>query len=40
MLARGVSPYWTEHLNRFRMFQQDMKKTLAEIEYALVNVEI
>jgi hypothetical protein len=36
----GISPYWTEHLNRFGMFQLDMEKSAAEIEYDLIDFEI
>lgn len=32
----GISPYWTEHLNRFGMFQLDMEKAVSDIEYDLV----
>ncbi len=35
MLA-GISPYWTEHINRFGIFQLEMEKKIAEIEYDLV----
>lgn len=35
-MLSGISPYWTEHLNRFGVFQLDMKKMIAEIEYDLV----
>ena len=31
-----ISPYWTEHLNRFGLFQLDMQKMMAEIEYDLI----
>lgn len=30
-----ISPYWTEHLNRFGIFQLDMKKIIVDIEYRL-----
>lgn len=33
----GISPYWTEHLNRFGVFQLDMQKMIADIEYDLVD---
>ena len=36
----GLSPYWTEHLNRFGVFQLDMEKVIAEIEYYLKKSEI
>jgi TnpA family transposase len=39
-ILSGISPYWTEHLNRFGVFQLDMQKMMAEIEYDLVNSEI
>jgi len=39
-ILAGMSPYWTEHFNRFGMFQLDMEKTTAEIEYDLQNSEI
>ena len=39
-ILAGMSPYWTEHLNRFGMFQLDMQKMMADIEYDLVNSEI
>jgi TnpA family transposase len=39
-ILSGISPYWTEHLNRFGMFQLDMEKTAAEIEYDLISSEI
>lgn len=39
-ILSGISPYWTEHLNRFGVFQLDMQKVMAEIEYDLVNSEI
>ncbi len=32
----GISPYWTEHINRFGIFQLEMEKKVAEIEYDLV----
>jgi len=35
-----MSPYWTEHLNRFGMFQLDMGKTAEEIEYDLQKSDI
>lgn len=31
----GISPYWREHLNRFGIFDLDMQKRAAEIEYDL-----
>jgi hypothetical protein len=39
-ILAGISPYWTEHLNRFGMFQLDMEKSAAEIEYDLIDSEI
>ena len=39
-ILAGISPYWTEHLNRFGMFQLDMEKTVAEIEYDLHKSDI
>ncbi|MCK4870523.1 MAG: Tn3 family transposase [Gammaproteobacteria bacterium] len=36
-ILAGISPYWTEHLNRFGTFQLDMQKIVEEIEYDLVN---
>lgn len=39
-ILSGISPYWTEHFNRFGVFQLDMQKAMAEIEYDLVNSEI
>jgi TnpA family transposase len=39
-ILTGISPYWTEHLNRFGVFQLDMQKMMAEIEYDLVSSEI
>ncbi len=39
-ILSGISPYWTEHLNRFGVFQLDMQKMMADIEYDLVNSEI
>lgn len=39
-ILSGISPYWTEHLNRFGVFQLDMQKIMAEIEYDLVSSEI
>lgn len=36
-ILSGISPYWTEHLNRFGVFQLDMQKMMADIEYDLVN---
>jgi TnpA family transposase len=34
-ILTGISPYWTEHLNRFGVFQLDMQKMMPEIEYDL-----
>ena len=31
----AMAPYWREHLNRFGMFQVDMEKNTANIEYDL-----
>src|SRR3990172_5325162 len=39
-ILTGLSPYWTEHLNRFGVFQLDMQKIMSEIEYDLINLEI
>jgi TnpA family transposase len=39
-ILSGISPYWTEHLNRFGVFQLDMQKLMAEIEYDLVTPDI
>lgn len=39
-ILSGISPYWTEHLNRFGVFQLDMEKEVAEIEYDLQKSEI
>lgn len=36
----GFSPYWTEHLNRFGLFDLDMRKIAAEIEYDLAEPNI
>lgn len=36
----GISPYWTEHLNRFGTFHLDMHKMMPEIEYALRTPDI
>lgn len=36
----GMSPYWTEHLNRFGMYQLDMEKIASEIEYDLQDSDI
>lgn len=36
----GISPYWTEHLNRFGIFHLDMQKMMAEIEYDLIAADI
>ena len=36
----GISPYWTEHLNRFGTFHLDMQKTMANIEYDLIKLDI
>lgn len=36
-ILSGISPYWTEHLNRFGVFQLDMNKAMSEkIEYDLL----
>lgn len=34
-ILAGFAPYWTDHLNRFGMFQLDMQKNRDEIEYNL-----
>lgn len=39
-ILSGISPYWTEHLNRFGMFQLDMGRTTSEIEYDSVETRI
>lgn len=39
-ILAGMSPYWTEHLNRFGMFQLDMEKIASEIEYDLQTSDI
>jgi len=36
----GISPYWTEHINRFGIFELDMQKSIPEIEYDLLDIEI
>jgi len=36
-ILSGISPYWTEHLNRFGVFQLDIEKSITEIEYDLIN---
>jgi len=36
----GISPYWREHLNRFGIFDLDMQKRAAEIEYDLAEPNI
>ena len=35
-ILSGISPYWTEHINRFGMFQLNMEDERAEIEYSLL----
>lgn len=39
-ILSGISPYWTEHFNRFGVFQLDMEKAAAEIEYDLQRTNI
>lgn len=39
-ILTGMSPYWTEHLNRFGMFQLDMENAVSEIEYDLVEARV
>ena len=34
-IVAGFAPYWTEHINRFGIFQVEMDKTRAEVEYDL-----
>jgi TnpA family transposase len=34
-ILAGMSPYWTEHVNRFGAFEVNMEKEVAEIEYGL-----
>ena len=36
-ILSGISPYWTEHLNRFGVFELDMQKLRSEIEYNLIH---
>ena len=36
----SISPYWTEHINRFGIFSLDMQKAIANIEYKLNKLEI
>ena len=31
----GLSPYWTEHFNRYGAFNLNMDRNTAEIDYAL-----
>ena len=31
----GIAPYWTEHISRFGMFNLNMEKTMADVEYDL-----
>ncbi len=38
-ILAGISPYWTEHLNRFGLFQLDMENVVSEIEYDLVEAK-
>lgn len=35
-ILASLSPYWTEHFNRFGIFQLDMDYNKTEIEYDLV----
>ena len=35
-ILAGISPYWTEHINRFGIFQLEMDKLSTEIEYDLL----
>lgn len=39
-ILTGMSPYWTEHLNRFGIFSLDMDKIASEIEYDLQTPDI
>lgn len=39
-ILSGMSPYWTEHFNRFGVFQVDMEKRISEIEYDLIDSTI
>jgi TnpA family transposase len=34
-ILSGIAPYWTEHINRFGMFNLNMEKTMADVEYDL-----
>lgn len=34
-ILAGIAPYWTEHINRFGMFNLNMEKIVADIEYDL-----
>lgn len=38
--ATDMSPYWTEHLNRFGIFSLDMNQMAQEIEYDLQTPDI
>jgi hypothetical protein len=39
-ILSGISPYGTEHLNRFGVFQLDMQKMMADIENDFVDSKI
>jgi hypothetical protein len=36
-ILSGIGAYWTEHLNRFGIFDVNMEKEMAAIEYDLKN---
>ena len=37
-ILSGISPYWTEHINRFGAFHLNMDKNTANIEYDLKGI--
>jgi TnpA family transposase len=39
-ILSGISPYWTEHLNRFGIFDLNMDNLVPNIEHQLINSEI
>ncbi len=39
-ILAAMSPYWTDHLNRFGIFQLDMENEADEVEYGLVDSKI